>query len=323
MSFFGEKTAKISIPFYFAISLVLLATIPLFGQTIKGSRRWIYLFGFSIQPTEFIKPSFILLNAFALALLDSGKGGKKLICLNIIFIILIICLLYKQPDVGNCCLFLFAVFAQVFFLDSFTSGLLLKCLAGFAVLFFIMYLSFSHVYSRVNNFVVSFFSVEKATYQVRSSISGYRNSGFLGRGFLEGEVKKHIPDAHTDFVLPVISEEFGCVAVFLLLASYFFLFCRIMAKASLREDRAVFFMLVGLAPLFMIQIIINVCVSLNFLPTKGMTIPFMSYGGSSLIANAITFGYALIFTKDSMIRKKNIENTVIGWEISDEQTASQ
>jgi cell division protein FtsW len=155
---------------------------------------------------------------------------------------------------------------------------------------------------------VSFSNIDKAQYQIKSSISGYRNSGLLGRGFMEGEVKKHIPDAHTDFILPVISEEFGFCVVLLALATYFYLFCRIILKSLTYEDRTVFFILIGLSFLFIMQTLINVGVSLNLLPTKGMTIPFLSYGGSSLISNAINFGYILIFTKGNVERAKMVEN---------------
>jgi cell division protein FtsW len=307
ISFFNEKTAKFSIPFYFAISVLLLLVTHFIGYNVKGSQRWVYLFGFSLQASEFIKPSFIMLNAFVLALMEKNKKVNKLIFLNIILLIIIIYLLYKQPDVGNCCLLLFAMFSQIFFLNNFTKKILVRCCCGFLILFIIMYLSFSHVYSRINNFVISFSNVDKAQYQVKSSIRGYRNSGLLGRGFMEGEVKKHIPDAHTDFILPVISEEFGFFVVFLILTGYFYLFCRILLKSLIYEDKTIFFILIGLSFLFVIQMLINVGVSLNLLPTKGMTIPFISYGGSSLISNAISFGYILIFTKDGVQKIKKVE----------------
>jgi cell division protein FtsW len=290
------------------ISLSLLIAVPFYGYSVKGSQRWVYILGFSLQPTEFIKPAFIMLTSFVLALMDRNKKIKKLVFINMTLLFVIIYLLYKQPDVGNCCLLLFVTLSQIFFLNSFNTKLLLRCCCGFLILFIIMYSSFSHVYSRINNFVISFSNIAKAQYQVKSSISGYRNSGLLGRGFMEGEVKKHIPDAHTDFILPVISEEFGFFAVLLLLGTYFYLFCRIVLKSLTYDDKTVFFILIGLSFLFIAQTMINIGVSLNLLPTKGMTIPFLSYGGSSLISNAINFGYILIFTKDNMEKNKKIED---------------
>ncbi|MDR0571421.1 MAG: FtsW/RodA/SpoVE family cell cycle protein [Rickettsiales bacterium] len=311
MSFFDEKIAKFSIPFYFLVSLILLTLIPFWGYSSKGSKRWIYIFGFSLQPTEFVKSALLMVNAIFLAISDRDKKNKKLIFIGITFSVFVIYLLYKQPDIGNCFLLLFAVFTQAFFLDSFTRKLLIKCFVLFVILLLITYFSFPHVYLRINDFMVSFSNVEKAQYQVKSSIAGYRNSGFLGRGFMEGEVKRHIPDAHTDFILPVISEEFGFCVIFMILVFYLYLFCRIILKALTYSDKTIVFILIGLAFLFIFQVIINTGVSLNLLPTKGITIPFLSYGGSSLVSNAINFGYIFIFTKSNVLRKKIVENEVI------------
>jgi cell division protein FtsW len=282
--------------------------VSIFGYEVKGSKRWLYIFGFSLQPTEFIKSAYIILNAYVLSLIDENKRVKKLLFIDISLLIIIIYLLFKQPDVGNCCLLLFSVLAQTFFLDNFTVKLLLKCFVGLIFFIFIVYLSFSHAYSRINNFVLSFSNIEKAQYQVKSSITSYRNSGLLGKGFMEGEAKKHIPDAHTDFILPVISEEFGFCVLFMIILSYIYLFYRIILKSLKYNDKCVFFILIGLSTLFIFQVAINVGVSLNLLPTKGMTIPFLSYGGSSLIANAVNFGYILILTKNNIAERKKIQN---------------
>jgi cell division protein FtsW len=311
MSFFDEKTAKYSIALYFIISLILLMLLPFFGYSSKGSKRWLYIFGFSLQPTEFVKSALLMMNAVFLSPTDKNKKNKKLIFIVVAFTTLVIYLFYKQPDIGNCFLLLFAVFTQTFFLDAFTKKLTVKCFILFIILLTITYLSFPHVYSRINDFTASFSNIEKARYQVKSSIAGYRNSGFIGRGFMEGEVKKHIPDAHTDFILPVISEEFGFCVILLILISYLYLFCRVILKTLTYDDRTIFFILVGLASLFIFQVIINAGVSLNLLPTKGMTLPFLSYGGSSLLSNAINFGYILIFTKGNVQKKKILENEIV------------
>jgi cell division protein FtsW len=171
----------------------------------------------------------------------------------------------------------------------------------------IAYMTMPHVTERINNFIISVKDPNKATYQVKRSLICYQNSNWLGKGFIEGEVKNFIPDVHTDFIFPAITEEFGFIFVFFIILMYFYTTVRILLATINNEDQFVFFALYGLGLLFLVQTTINIGVSLNLLPTKGMTLPFLSYGGSSLLGTAITFGFVLAITRKKFDFKKNTD----------------
>ena len=160
-----------------------------------------------------------------------------------------------------------------------------------------------HVSGRINNFLTSIKNPDKANYQVKRSIIAYQNAGLFGEGFMEGEIKNFIPDVHTDFIFPAITEEFGFVIVFCMLCLYFYTSVRIMLKAYLynSKDTFTFLSLFGLSLLFVTQTSINIGVSLNLLPTKGMTLPFLSYGGSSIVGSSVLIGFVLILCKNTYL----------------------
>ena len=217
---------------------------------------------------------------------------------TILLVIAVFALLLHQPDLGNSFL-LFMVIVYQFALYK-NDKLFSIIKISIVVLLFcvpIIYFSFSHFRERINNYFISVLDIDKALYQVRISTLGYRNSGFVGKGFLAGEIKNHIPDSHTDFIFPVIAEEFGFAVILLLLCVYFYLSIRILLKSLNYKDDFVFYSLNGLAVLFILQTIINISVSVNLAPAKGMTLPLLSYGGSSILANSIVVGFILAMTK--------------------------
>ena len=308
ISFLNQEFAKYTIPLFAFTSLILLAMVPFFGNMIKGSRRWITIFGFQLQPMEFAKTAVILFNAITLSAYSKNIEGKKnsyLLIIDGFLIVSTLLLLFKQPDIGNCLLTFVVLCAQIAFVDKIKIKHVVLLICVVCCLFVTAYFSFNHVRTRVDNFLKSFTDIEKSQYQVKRSIRSYQNAGLFGKGYLESEVKSYIPDSHTDFIFPVITEEFGFIPACLLLLSELWLIIRIYLLSIKYRDSFYFFALCGLATLFATQTIINLAVSINLLPTKGMTLPLFSYGGSSTLANAINFGFILIFTRKDILTSEN------------------
>ena len=308
-SLFEEEYFKKFIKILFIIAFVMLLLVPIFGFQTKGARRWIYIFNFSIQPTEILKPLLIVLNAYLLTKFNETKNIRFL--LTSVFVYLICSfLIYKQPDIGTLILITIVFFTQIFLLDcmklksSLYIGIFMLTLAA------VSYFTLPHVHDRVNSFVDSLRNPNNINYQVKMSIASYQHSNLLGQGFLEGEIKNYIPDAHTDFIFPAITEEFGFIIAFLLVSLYFYIALRIIIKANLTNDHFKFLSLYGLALLFLLQTVINLSVSLNLVPTKGITLPLLSYGGSSLIGISLTFGIILILTRKTFDTEMDAENSL-------------
>jgi cell division protein FtsW len=309
ISLFSDKLAKKSIFLLFFVSLLLLVMVNFIGFQTKGARRWLYLFGISIQPTEFIKPSLILINAYFLDKFYDMKNTKYIL-FSVVLYVLCAFFIFKQPDIGTLVLLTTVFFTQLFLLDFIDFRWCLYFLVILIPIAIIAYITMPHVTDRINNFIISIKDPSKAAYQVKRSLMCYQNSSWLGKGFIEGEVKNFIPDVHTDFIFPAITEEFGFVFAFLIVLLYFYTSVRILLKTINNKDQFVFFALYGLGLLFLTQTTINIGVSLNLLPTKGMTLPFLSYGGSSLLGMSITFGFVLVFTRKKFDFKQNTENIV-------------
>lgn len=310
LSFLSETTLKKSVKVLFIVSFILLLSVHFFGFQTKGAKRWIYIFGFSMQPTEILKPILIILNAYLLEKFNDTKNIKFLIITIVLYLICTF-LIYKQPDIGTLILLTLSFFTQIFLLDFIKIRNSIFIGIFVCVLFLLSYFTLPHVNSRINNFILSLKDPTTTNYQVKMSINSYKHSGILGRGFLEGEVKDYIPDSHTDFIFPAITEEFGFIIAFLIISLYFYLFFRVIIKANLdKEDIFKFLSLYGLSTLILFQAVINIGVSLNVLPTKGMTLPLLSYGGSSLIGTSLNIAMIIILTKKSLNTDMSIENSI-------------
>jgi cell division protein FtsW len=280
----------------FYASLILLVLVPFFGFHTKGARRWLYIAGISIQPSEFAKPFFILFSAHFLDKFSRTAEPRTLL------VPLLVCpaailLIFRQPDVGTFLLLSLVLSVQILMTDFFRLRHCIYMLLIFLIMFAITYITFPHVSDRIANFLTGARDIGRAHYQVRESIMAYRNAGWLGRGFLEGKTKNHIPDIHTDFIFPAIAEEFGFAVALGIVLVYFYIAIRAMLKAKQRNSEYEFLAINGLIFLLVLQACINICVSLNLLPTKGITLPFLSYGGSSALGTALASGYLLVFTK--------------------------
>jgi cell division protein FtsW len=273
-------------------ALALTALTLVAGTEIKGARRWLSLPGMSLQPSEFLKPCLAVVCAWLMA---EGKRTRRFPGLILAFILIgvVAVLLKQQPDIG-----MLAVIVAVFLAQVFVSGINLMWVvagaggvAGLAVLAFTLH---GHVRSRVQRFL----DPEAGdNFQIRMSLEAFGNGGLLGRGPGEGRVKDALPDAHADFVFPVAAEEFGLVACLIILAIFAFVVIRGLLRLMHERDIFVALAATGLLVQFGLQAFINMGSSLHLIPTKGMTLPFVSYGGSSSIALAIGMGFLLALTR--------------------------
>jgi cell division protein FtsW len=274
------------------VSLALLAATFVLGAEIKGARRWINLPGFSLQPSEFVKPSFAVICAwlFALQRRQSGTPGDLI---AIALYALVLCLLLLQPDVGMA-LVVTAIWASQFFLAGLRMLWVLALLGAGAVLGVAAYNVFPHVQSRINRFLDP---QSGDTYQVTRSLEAFTNGGLAGRGPGEGTVKSHLPDAHSDFVFAVAGEEFGLIACIIIAVLFGFVVLRGFARLLSENNLFALLATAGLLVQFGLQALINMGSTLHILPTKGMTLPFISYGGSSLLALSLGMGFMLALTR--------------------------
>jgi cell division protein FtsW len=278
--------------FVFLVSILVMAALPFIGHSAKGATRWLDLGGFSLQPSEFMKPALIVLVAWMFAEAQKGEGVPGVTIAFVLYGISV-ALLLIQPDVGQTILISIA-FGAAFWMAgvpiSWVMGMGALSVAGMISTYFM----FPHVASRVDRFM----NPETAdTHQVDRAAEAIAAGGLIGRGPGEGVMKRHVPDLHTDFIYSVAAEEYGLVFSLALIALFGFLVIRGLYRALKLSDP---FQQVAAAGLFVLvgeQALINIAVNLNLIPTKGMTLPFISYGGSSMLAICLTLGLALALTR--------------------------
>jgi cell division protein FtsW len=275
-----------------AAALLLTAATLVMGVEIKGARRWIALPGMSVQPSEFLKPCFAVVAAWLLS--ETRRTPRFPGFWAAIGIFLLIALLLKsQPDIG-----MLAVVTAVFFAQLYVNGLNLFLvgigLAGFCGAGVGAYMLFPHVRSRVTRFLDP---AAGDSYQVTTSLEAFGNGGLLGRGPGEGHVKDVLPDAHADFVYAVAGEEFGMLICLVIAMVFAFIVLRGLLRLLREQDLFVVLASTGLVTGFGLQAFVNMASSLHLIPTKGMTLPFISYGGSSVMAVALGMGMLLALTR--------------------------
>jgi len=272
--------------------ILIMAALPFIGHEVKGAARWLNLGPFSLQPSEFAKPGLIVFAAWMFSETQKGQGVPGV---SIAFATWALCvgLLLIQPDIGQT-LLITTTFMAVFFM----AGVPLKWVAALGAVgaggVVGLYFAFGHMRDRLSRFI----SPETAdTHQIDRASEAIRAGGLVGRGVGEGVMKRHVPDLHTDFIYSVGAEEFGLVLSLVMIGLYGFIVVRGMRRAMKLTNpfeqtaAAGLFMLIGL------QACINIAVNLNLIPTKGMTLPFISYGGSSMVAMGLTMGLALALTR--------------------------
>jgi len=267
----------------------LMGLAMLQGIEKNGAVRWLIIGGGqSIQPSEFLKPGFIVITAWLFS--EAGKRrDMPALPFAVLALAAVATALVLQPDIGQTCL-LVLVWGGLFFLAGYSLlWIILGCLAGGAG-FIAAYYHLAHVHSRVDRFLSP---SAGDTHQIDTALSAFREGGWFGRGPGEGIVTPNLPDAYTDYIFAVIAEEFGILFCLFLVVLYGFIVWRGFRAAARSQDVFVRLALSGLMMLFGFQTLINMAVNVDLLPSKGMTLPFLSYGGSSLTAMALTMGLAL------------------------------
>ena len=270
---------------------LLLPLVPLIGVEANGAKRWIGLGFASFEPSEFLKPFFVVTMAWLLSLRANDKS-LPVIPLSGVLVALIAFFLMKQPDFGQTIIFC-TVWLGMLMLTG-ISYRIMGTLAGCgAVGVVAAYLFYPVATQRINNFLFQ----AGDTYQVDSAYATLTAGGFFGTGPGGGEAKFRLPEAHTDYIFSVIGEEFGLLACIAIACLFLAIVVRVFVKLLDEEDPFIVLAAAGLTTQFAVQALINMAVNVNLAPSKGMTLPFISYGGSSMLALSIGFGLLLAFTR--------------------------
>ncbi|SPM44901.1 cell division protein FtsW [Orientia tsutsugamushi] len=290
VSFLNKTTIKRLAILGFILNIILLILIKFYGNPIKGAKRWINIGGISLQPSEFVKPFFLVITGWLLSAIQSNEIR---FIVTIILYLIVALLLITQPDFG-----MLITISVAFGIQLFIAGipllwlLILICIsiAGTAGAYSLL----PHVKRRINSFLDP---ANSENYQVMKSLQAFKNGGLYGKGPGEGLVKHMLPDSHTDFIFAVAGEELGAIVCLIIVAIFTFIVIYGFIKLLFEEDNYTIFVSSGILSQFGFQAIVNMCVSTNLLPTKGMTLPFISYGGSSSVAVAIGVGILLALTR--------------------------
>ena len=274
--------------FGFIMLTFLLVSLYFFEFQIKGSKRWLRLYGFSFQPSEVIKPFFIILSSWGIA--QSIKGKKYFLTITFISFIILVGLILLQPDLGMTILI-----ASTFFCQLFIAGLpIMLVLYGLILIFLVSlfaYFFLDHVKNRIDSFLGN-----ADTYQIDLSLKAFKSGGVFGKGPGQGDLKEKIPDANTDFIFAVAGEELGLIFCLIILFIILCIIIKTLLKVLKLNNPYKIIAISGLICSFGLQSLINILSSLGMIPTKGMTLPFVSYGGSSMLATSILFGFLLSLT---------------------------
>lgn len=290
----AQKIRRFSLLLYFMSLFFVILTL-LWGIEIKGGKRWLNILGTSFQPSEFIKPSFSVMMAWVLA--EKQKEATfPGTTLSLLFLAVPCCFLILQPDLGMTIILIFTWIVQIFI-----AGLPLLWIGLLGVIsvlgLLLAYYFLPHVTNRIDQFFNPQAKTQIDLYQIQQSLQAFSKGGFFGSGPGEGVVKRNVPDAHADFIFAVGGEEFGMFFCFMLVLLFIFLVVKPILK--IQGENSFFSLLAvsGLSAQTALQAFINMASTLHLIPTKGMTLPFVSYGGSSLIASGVTVGILLSLTR--------------------------
>jgi len=276
----------------FVVGMLGMIAVHFTASEMQGARRWLSIAGHSLQPSEFTKPGFVVLSAWLFAE-SKRRTDMPAVPLAILLALVFGGLLLSQPDVGQT-LLISVVWGALFYLSGqplLGAGIIAMC--GVMGLAF-AYSTFGHVQSRIDKF---FAPTPGDNSQLDRAMRSFSEGGFLGRGPGEGTIKNALPDAHTDFIFAVVAEEYGVIACLVLLGLFAFVVMRALIAAAQEKDAATRLSIQGLALLFGMQALINMGVNVGLLPAKGITLPFVSAGGSSMLAVSITLGMLLALTR--------------------------
>jgi cell division protein FtsW len=292
VSFMSPRQIRRSALIMFAVSIALIVLTLWLGPEVKGARRWITILGVNIQASESAKPAFVVLAAWLFAE-SARKPEMPATSMALALLLGLVTLFVMEPDFGQTMLILM-VWGALFFIAGmriiWVFGLAGTAAAGL----FAAYMLVPHVATRIQRFMDP---ASGDTFQVDTAMEAFGNGGWFGLGPGEGIAKRSLPDSHTDFVFAVGAEEFGIIMCLALLALFTFIVIRTLSRAYASEDLFSRFAASGLAIMFGVQAAINMAVNLHLIPAKGMTLPFISYGGSSMISLAYGVGMMLALTR--------------------------
>ncbi len=292
VSFLSPKQIRRSALIVFAISIALIVATLLIGPEVKGSRRWITLLGLNIQASESAKPAFVVVAAWLFSE-STRKPEMPATSMAVVLLLMFVALLVMEPDFGQTMLTLM-VWGALFFIAGMRMVWVFGLAGAASAGLFLAYLLVPHVAGRIQRFMNP---ASGDTFQVDTAMEAFSNGGWFGLGPGEGIAKRSLPDSHTDFVFAVAAEEFGIVLCLALLALFAFVVIRALSRAYANEDMFARFAASGLAIMFGVQAAINMAVNLQLIPAKGMTLPFISYGGSSIVSLAYGVGMMLSLTR--------------------------
>tara|TARA_A100001015_G_scaffold68765_1_gene76126 strand:+ start:1901 stop:3028 length:1128 start_codon:yes stop_codon:yes gene_type:complete len=288
---------KIIVPL-FILSFILLGLVPILGVEVKGAKRWLDFYFFRLQPIELLKPFFILVTARIL-IFDKFKNSHTKYFLSFLLLFAVTILLIDQPDLGQTILLVISWSATVFI-----SGVSMFFILGFTSIFLIsislLLFFLPDKFGYIINRLVSFVDPSKGDkFQSSSALDAIKLGGVKGQGMGEGILKDSVPEAHTDYIIAIISEEYGSLISVIIILIFLYISFRIIKNCINQDDKLMKISLCGLASLLIFQTFIHIGVNTSLIPTTGMTLPFLSYGGSSLIGSSILAGVILNFTKNT------------------------
>lgn len=276
----------------FAVSAAMMVAALFFGPETKGATRWLKFGALSLQPSELAKPAFVVLSAWFLSE-SKRRDDMPSLHLAIAIYALFVTLLVLQPDFGQAFLATL-VWGGLFFMAGIPLFWVGALAAGMLVALVIAYFTVPHVAERIDTFLGF---TDHGSYQTQRAMESFTSGGWFGKGPGEGTVKQLLPDSHSDFVFAVVAEEFGLVTCMIIAALFAFVVLRGLSRVIPEMDGFIRYAVAGLLMLFGFQALINMAVNVGLLPAKGMTLPFLSYGGSSLLSMAITMGFVLGLTR--------------------------
>ena len=287
---------KLVIPL-FILSFIFLALVPIIGVEVKGAKRWLDLYFFRLQPIEILKPFFILMTVQILTY-EKLKNSQIKYFFSFLLLCSVIILLVGQPDLGQSILltgsWIFTVFisgVSILYIVSFFSIFLISL----ACLLFLLPEKFGYIINRL----ITFFDPNQGDkFQSSAALDAIKLGGLTGQGMGEGILKERVPEGHTDYVIAIISEEYGSIISVMIVSIFLYISFRIIKNCFNQDDHFIKISLCGLATLLIFQTFIHAGVNTNLIPTTGMTLPFLSYGGSSLMGSAILAGVILNYTKN-------------------------
>ena len=297
LSSINEKRLFEISPIFFLFSLISLFLVPIIGVEVNSAQRWIDLFFLPrFQPIEIVKPFLIILISLILSTNRYSNIYFKYL-LSFLITLIIALLLAAQPDIGQTLLVFFSWSVLIFISGINIIFLISSCLIIFMGIYLLI--NFVPKFEYIKNRIFSFFNTETGTHNAQSekAIDSITSGGYFGKGIGEGTLKNRVPEAHTDYIISVISEEFGVIAIILILLLFLIFIYSVFKKVYLEHEERTKLVLVGCASLILVQAMIHIGVNIRLFPTTGMTLPFISYGGSSIISISILSGIILNLTK--------------------------